>query len=69
MVMMARPDLEMARVSEGQTLLDMFKQRFDFTANGTLRVSKHGFWEERDPDDSKRASEGITTWIECQTEP
>ncbi len=42
----------------------LYKQRFDFNASGTLRVTKHGYWEERDPDDTKRASEGISTWIE-----
>ena len=41
----------------------LYKQRFDFNASGTLRVTKHGYWEERDPDDTKRASEGISTWI------
>ena len=40
----------------------VYEQRFDFNSSGTLRVSKHGYWEERDADNSKRGSEGINTW-------
>ena len=47
----------------------VYKQRFDFSANGTLRVTKHGFWEERDADNSKRGSEGINVWTNPQLEP
>ena len=41
----------------------VYKQRFDFSATGTLRVSKHGFWVERDADNSKRGSEGVV-WLD-----
>ena len=41
----------------------------DQEASGTLRVSKFGYWEERDADGSKRGSEGIRTWIEYEEEP
>ena len=41
----------------------------DQEAIGTLRVTKHGYWEERDADGSKRGSEGIRTWIEYEEEP
>ncbi len=44
----------------------LYKQRFDFGANGTLRVTKHGFWEERDANDTKRGSEGINVWLNVQ---
>ena len=47
----------------------LYKQRFDFSANGTLRVTKHGFWEERDADNTKRGSEGINVWTNPPTEP
>ncbi|MBR3924904.1 MAG: hypothetical protein IKJ45_17430, partial [Kiritimatiellae bacterium] len=42
----------------------IYTQQFDFNANGTLRVTKFGYWVERDADDTKRGSEGIRTWIE-----
>ena len=44
----------------------VYEQRFDFNANGTLRVTKHGFWEERDPDNQMRGSEGIHVWTPFQ---
>lgn len=47
----------------------LYKQRFDFNASGTLRVTKHGYWEERDADKTKRGSEGITVWTSPLPEP
>jgi hypothetical protein len=41
----------------------VYKQRFDFNSSGTLRVSKHGHWVERDADGHKRKSKGITLWM------
>jgi len=42
----------------------VYKQRFDFSAGGTLRVTKHGYWVERDADNHKNTSEGINSWIQ-----
>ena len=41
----------------------------DQEASGTLRVTKHGYWVERDVDNTKRGSEEIKTWIEYIDEP
>jgi len=38
----------------------------DQEASGTLRVSKFGFWVERDADGKRRGSEGVSTWIEYE---
>ena len=38
----------------------------DQEASGTLRVSKLGYWEERDADDTKRGSERIRIWVPYQ---
>ena len=38
----------------------------DQEASGTLRVSKFGYWEERDTDNNMWGTEGIRTWIEHQ---
>ena len=39
----------------GQTTI----QRFDFNASGRLRLTKFGYWVERDADGSTRRSEGV----------
>ena len=44
----------------------IYRQTFNFSSGGTLRVSKHGFWVERDADNTKRGSEGVSTWIEYE---
>ena len=43
-----------------------YQQIFTFNSNGTLRVSKHGFWVERDPDGTRRGSEGVNIWIQYE---
>lgn len=47
----------------------IYEQRFDFNSSGTLRVSKHGYWVERDSDNTMRGSEGINIWSTPELEP